>query len=141
MLLKINDIQRNSARTMIYSKLEYGGLDKLSIFHLQGMSKLRFLMVHLRREDTAGQLMDISMRTTQLESGLSSSFFKHDFYEAQCLTTSTWLTNVWQYCCECQIAIKDLNEWKYQPPRKNDFFLMDTILKSDLTDEQKAIFN
>ena len=66
-LLNIHGIQRNCPLYPIYSTHEYGGLDKLPVFHLQGMSKLRFLLMHVRREDTTGRLMEISMRTTQLK--------------------------------------------------------------------------
>ena len=140
-LLNIHGIQRNCARRPIYCPLEFGGLDKLSIFHLQGISKLRFLLMHLRREDTTGKLMDISMRTTQLECGLSTPFLKNDYYKTQMLATETWLTNLWQYCTECEISIQDTKNWNYQVPRKNDFHIMDVIMSSDLNDEQKAMFN
>ena len=41
-LFNIHKIQKNCNRNVLYSSREHGGLDILSIYHLQGISKLQF---------------------------------------------------------------------------------------------------
>ena len=85
--------------------------------------------------------MKTSLRYTQLESGLSKSFFCHNFYKAHFLVTPTWITNLWQYCSECHVQLQETESWTYSAPRRNDFFLMDVVLRSSISQEHKEIFN
>jgi len=48
---------------------------------------------------------------------------------------------MWQYCTECKVTLKEQHPWTYDTPRDYDFFLMDEILQSDISDEHKEIFN
>ena len=121
-LFNINGVQRNCNRNVLYSSREYGGLHINSMYHLQGVSKIQFLFMHYRNQDTTGKLMMASMRYTQLESGLSRPYYTCNFYKTHFLTTPTWLTNLWQYCTECHVQLKEAAPWVYKPPRINDFF-------------------
>ena len=118
---------------------ELGGLSIYSVYHLQGVSKLQFFIKHYREGDTTGQLLKTTLRYTQLEAGVSTSFFKRNFYQTFYLTTPTWLTNLWQYMSECHTQIHEVNPWTYKPPLVGDFFLMDIILRSQLSQENKEI--
>ena len=140
-LLNINKIQRNGDRAIIYAGVEHGGLNIHSIFHLQGMQKIKFLLMHLRKMDTTGTLMKISMNYTQIECGIPKPFYENNFYRLQYLTTPTWITNIWQYTSECHVSLKELDPWVYSPPREYDFFLMDAVHQSNIPQQQKEIFN
>ena len=140
-LFNINGVQRNCNRNVLYTSRELGGLHIYSMYHLQGVSKLQFLFMHYRNDDTTGRLMKMSMRYTQLESGLSRPYYTYNFYKAYYLTTPTWITNLWQYCSECHVQIKETDPWIYKPPRVGDFFLMDIVQRANLTKEHKEIFN
>ena len=140
-LLNMYNIQRNCDRIALYAPMEYGGLGYLPIYHMQGQSKLRFLSKHYRDNDTTGQLMKISLQHTQLELGTQRPFFEYNYKKCHNMVTPTWLTNLWEYCSECKITIHELSPWAYKPPRDYDFFLMDAVLQSDISDEKKEIFN
>ena len=113
----------------------------MSIFHLQGFSKMQFLCIHSRNFDTTGKLLQISIRHTQLECGLSKSFFTYNFYKACHIITPTWSTNMRQYMSECHTTLHQYDAWEYVPPRTHDFFLMDIILRSNLPKNHQEIFN
>ena len=78
---------------------------------------------------------------TQMETGLSKPYYMYNYYSAYFLTTPTWKTYIWQYCSESHVKLKEAEPWLYKGPRKNDFHLMDVILRSSITQEQKEIFN
>ena len=42
---------------------------------------------------------------------------------------------------ECHIQIHEVHPWIYKLPRDGDFFLMDVILRSQLSQENQEIFN
>ena len=140
-LLNIHGIQRNCNRNVLYTSKEMGGLHIYSMYHLQGVSKIQFLFRHYRSNDTTGKLMKISMRYTQLETGLSKPYYSYNYYKAHFLATPTWHTNIWQYSSESHVRLRESDPWIYKPPRQNDFHLMDVVLRSNLTQEQKEIFN
>lgn len=140
-LCHAHGIQRNCHRSVLYNSEELGGLNIYSLFHLQGISKIQFLFKHYRAMDTTGKLLVTSMRYTQLELGTSTPFFKDDFYKYTNVLTPTWITNLWQYACECNVRIHEFTPWVYRPPRDHDFFLMDEAYRSDLPDNYKENFN
>ena len=80
-LFNMNGFQRHSNRSILYMTDELGGLTIFSVYHLQGMSKLQILFKHYRNNDTTGQLLKTTIRYTQLEAGVSTSFFHHNFYK------------------------------------------------------------
>ena len=140
-LFNAHGIQRHCNQSVMYLTDSLGGLKIMSIYHLQGYSKMQFFCMHTRNMDTIGKLLTISSRYTQLECGLSKSYFKYDYYDVQHLVTTTWSTNIWQYITECKSTLHDYDEWTYKQPRKNDFFLMDAILRSNIPIPQQEIFN
>ena len=42
---------------------------------------------------------------------------------------------------ECDTILNEINPWIYKTPRDKDFFLMDVVMRSDLPDTHKEIFN
>lgn len=118
-----------------------GGLKIMSIYHLQGFSKMQFLCIYTRNMDTTGKLLEISNRHTQLESDLSRPYFTYKFYSTSFLVTPTWTTNLWQYMSVCHAQLHEYDAWVYTPPRQHDFFLMDIVLRSNIPQGHKEIFN
>ena len=57
------------------------------------------------------------------------------------MATPTWHTNIGQYCSESHVRLREEDPWIYDHPREQDFHLMDVVLRSDITQEQKEIFN
>lgn len=53
----------------------------------------------------------------------------------------TWHTNLWQFCTESRVRLRETKPWLYNPPHINDFHLMDVVLSSNIHQEYKEIFN
>ena len=132
---------KNCNRNILYMPIKYGGIGIKHMYHLQGQEKLRFFMMHLRRNDDTGKLIKASIEWTQLESGLSTHIFSEICDTLQPFITPTWVTHLWKYIndCGCKINIKEMKT--KLGVRANDFFLMDIIRGTNLSIEQKQIFN
>ena len=70
----------------------------IHIYDLMGTEKLKFLFMDLRRFDTTGKLMLMSMQNTQLECGLGTFFYNLNYDKWHKLVCPTWNTHLWQYC-------------------------------------------
>ena len=141
MLFNAHSIQRNCNQAALYMSEDLGDLQIYSVYHLQGVARMQFLFRHCREMDTTGKLLLASIRHTQLEFGISTPFFETNFYSYSKIITPTWSTNLWQYMSECNAILHDIEPWIYKPPRQNDFFLMDVVMRSDLPDNYKEICN
>ena len=141
LLMNMSGFQRNANRNILYMSEAYGGIKIYSIYHLQGTSKLQFFFRHYRQQDTTGKLILTSLRYTQLEAGLSKSFFKYNYDKTHFLVTPTWLTHLWEYSTSCHTQIHENTPWIYDPPRQHDFFLMDKVVTSNVPQQHKEIFN
>ena len=99
------------------------------------------MTMHLRRQDTTGKLILISLLYTQLELGTARPFLNEDFEKYGNYITSTRLTNIWSYSSSCNLKIHVHNAKQYVPPRANDFFLMDLVYDSVTNPDHIHIFN
>ena len=134
-------VQRNASRIPLYTPKSLGGYGIVSIYHLQGIEKLKYLFMHRRRSDTTGELLNISMRYTQLELGISKTFWSTNYNKYHHFITETWTTDIWRYTHSCGVKIIDNAFWNYKLPRRHDFFLMDAVINTGLSLETKQIFN
>ena len=135
------NIQRNCARVVLYSPLSFGGLGIEHLYHIQCLEKIRFFFRHIRTNDVTGRLFQICMAWTQLEVGTKNHFFQEDYKEHHRRITPTWITHLWEYATKCKskfIITKNSNK---KLARKNDFYIMDAIKETPLTDQQKTRFN
>lgn len=140
-LLNSFGIQRNCSRTVLYSTARQGGLNVTHPYHLQGLEKLRFYFMHTRRNDTTGKLLTISRRNTQFELGISQNFLSQSYRQYKKFVTRTWLTHLWSYTSKCNTTIHHTDDKLYTPPRLHDFFLMDAIFASQMSDDNKKRIN
>ena len=141
-LLHSYGLQRNTPKIVLFSTADQAGLSISHIYHLQGQEKLKLFLMHIRRNDTTGNLLDICIAYTQLELGISMSFLTQSYYRFKDFVTHTWITHLWQYMTDCKALLEPTNtEHLYNPPRINDFFLMEEVYKADISTEAKEIFN
>ena len=142
MLLHSYGLQRNTPKIVLFSTAAQAGLSIPHIYHLQGQEKLKLFLMHIRRNDTTGKLLDICIAYTQLELGISMNFLTQSYYHFQDYITPTWITHLWQYMTDCKAMLEPTsNEDLYNPPRVNDFFLMEEVYNANISTEAKEIFN
>ena len=134
-------VQRNASRTPLYTPKSLGGYGIVKIFHLRGIEKVKFYIMHQRIGDTTGQLLTISNRYTQLELGVSKPFWSLNFSTHSEYITPTWTTYIWDYLFQCGVKLVDDEHWIYRAPRYNDFHVMDQVMRSGLSTHQISVFN
>ena len=84
---------RHFPREVVYGPTKYGGLQWESLRSLQIVEKLKFFLLHARREDKLGHLLQILVETVQLQSGLSQPILDTTI-DWQLWVEKTWLNNV-----------------------------------------------
>lgn len=93
-LYNAHDIQRNCSKCVLYTPTKYDGFGHKSIWHLQGLEKLKKILAHYRRRDATGRLIKISMRWAQLEAGVSTPFYTNKHDKLAPLLIPTWMTHL-----------------------------------------------
>lgn len=140
-LLHAIRVHKKASRVPVYIPKSIGGYGFMDIYHVQGIEKLKFFVMHYRLHDTTGQLLKISLRQTQMEIGTSGSFHLLPFDGYKHYSTDTWIAQLWSYMCACKTRFVEVDTWVYQRPRQHDFHLMDIIASTDLPTRYKIIFN
>jgi len=142
-ILHSHFLNKNYPRSLMQANEQYGGLSIAHLYDVMGMEKSKFLLMHMRRNDTTAKLLTIAMQNLQLECGTEELFFNLDFDEFSSMATNGWLKNLWEYYDSRAIRVdEDLNV-KYKKPREGDNFLMDILgkYKSEITPKQMEQIN
>ena len=134
-------VQRHASCIPLFTPKSLGGYGIVHIFHLQGIEKVKFYIMHQRLGDTTGKLLEISTYYTQMELGVSQPFWTLQYSTHSAYVTATWTTNIWDYLYQCGVKMIDEDHWVYPPTRYNDFHIMDVVLHSGLSQHQISVFN
>ena len=98
--------------------------------------------MHYRRHDTTGKLCKISIKWTQLELGFPLPFYSYSHQATKQYITQTWMiTDAFEYLESCNASLIEHDPWTITLPRHNDFFLNHLVYQSNISDENKIIFN
>ena len=86
-LLNAFYVNKNYSRTLMRANDQYAGMGITHIYDVMVTEKSRFLMMHLRRNDTTGRLFRIAMEKLQLECGSGELFYNLDYDKWEQLVT------------------------------------------------------
>ena len=128
-LLHCMKLQATFPKIIMEADDEYMGLNVTHIYDIMGMEKLKFLIMHVRRNDITGRLLMISMKYTQLEVGSKRLFFNLNYSKWGYLATWTWLTHLWQYMDVGGMEMTLNEQVTQEHQRHNDKFIMDVIVQ------------
>jgi len=138
-ILHSNFVNRNYPRTLLQAGEQYGGMNVPHIYDVMGMEKTKFLLMHLRREDTTAKLLLIEFQNMQLECGSETLFFNLNYEKYSSLVTNTWSKNLWEYYDDRAIEM-DMNlEVIQKKQRVNDRFIMDILVEGGKLSQQELI--
>ena len=140
-LLHAHGLQRNLPKIVLFSTASKAGLGITHLYHLQGQEKLKLFLMHLRRNDTSGNLLRIAMENTQMEIGIGNFFMKEDYYDYNDFITKNWVTHLWQYLSDCNSTVIPTQHANYEMPRESDQYFMTLIYAAKLSTEDKEIIN
>ena len=123
-------LQNKFPTAIMEANQEYMGLDIAHLYDLMGIEKIKFLLMHIRRNDVTGKLLMISMKYTQLEVGSEKKFFNLDYDQWGHLCTWTWMTHLWEYMSNGGMQLQIVESIQYNKQRQNDQYIMDVLKKS-----------
>jgi len=129
-LLHANYMNKNYPRSLLQAGEQYGGMNLTHIYDLMGMEKTKFLLMHLRRQDTTAKLLEIEFQNIQLECGSETLFFNLEYEKFSQLITDSWSKHLWKYYDDRVIEMDLDLEITQTKQRKNDRFIMDILVNS-----------
>ena len=80
---------------MIHAPEKFGGLSVIDLHIHYICQKTKWLLYHLRKQDTTEKLAAITIQNHQLELGTSTPIFESDWNKTNTLTTKTWFSHLW----------------------------------------------
>ena len=93
--LRAAGFNKNFPRAVVFGPKAYGGMQWVSCHSMQVVEKLKFFIIHVRRMDKIGKLLQILTETVQLSAGLCTPVLETRI-KWQCWTEKTWLSNLKQ---------------------------------------------
>ena len=139
-LLNAYGFHRHFSRIMATAPFQYGGLNITHFFDIQGKQKLKFLTMHLKRNDTTGKLIKIAMQNIQVSVGSSSPFYTLPFEQYNQLIPDSWLKQIFEYLDSRQISCDFTNDCTFAPQRQHDLSLME-LLAPHFTSSELVMIN
>jgi hypothetical protein len=134
-------LNRNTARSIIHGPFLYGGMNLPSLYTLQCLNQIKFLLGHLRACDKTCKLILIAHGYLQLLIGTMTNFLNLPFHQTKFLGVSSWLTSIWQFMDHQKIQLEIVQAWLPPTPKGNDFNLMDYFLASNMSQSHLQSIN
>ena len=130
---------RNFPRRVVYGPLRYGGMEWETCASVQILEKIKFFLLHMRRQDKLGKLVTILMETVQLQSGLCDPLLNTTI-RWQAWVEHTWLHNLKDGLDTINGAIHT-NCWIPKAQRQYDRALMQVFASWNLTEKELRALN
>lgn len=134
-------MNRNTARSIIFGPVEFGGLNLPDVYCSQTISQLTLFLSHLRAHDKTGRLILISMSYLQITIGSNISFLHKPFTTYTKWIDQNWLTSLWRALHKSKLIVQVKREWRPSLPRTHDIFLMDYFLRLNFKPAQLKLLN
>ena len=126
-LLHAIHTQRNMSRVLLQSDDVYCGMGFRHLYDLAAEEKMKFLKMHIKKNDTTGKLMRISMQVSQLQIGTEKAFYNLPFEKHAFLATNTWFFVLWEYFDSRLLQMDLAMDITFSKQREHDVFLMDVL--------------
>jgi hypothetical protein len=124
-------IARSAPRVIVFGTAQFGGLGLTYLAALQGHTRLKYLLVHLRCGDEMGRLMEIRLEYTQLECGCRGNPLAQNYNNYSPLIISTnWIMEVWEHIHTCKATVEVDGVWQPEANREHDTVMMETLIVS-----------
>ena len=139
-LLNAANLPATFPRCIAAAPSMYAGLQWEHFYDIQGKEKLKFFMLHIRREDTTGQLMYIALQNMQQMIGCEKPFYEYKYDDYAYLIPDSWLKHLCEYISSRGIEFELTKPPTFQKQRRNDQFIMD-LLKPHFSREHMLKIN
>jgi hypothetical protein len=139
--LSRSHICRNMARAVVHGPSLEAGLGISDLYTHQGISHICLFNEHLHLPTMTGQLIRASMEWATVELGLGNSLFRYEFDTFNFHLTDCWIKHLWQFCNEHNIIIDDYVTPSLRLRRRNDHFIMNSIITTGYSPHQLQSIN
>ena len=111
-LINAHGFHRSFSRAMVTAPYTYAGLNITHLYDIQGQCKLRFFMLHMKRQDSIGTLLKIALRDMQQSTGFADPFYNRSFQTCDHLLPPLWTKHLLQFLDSRRITIEIIDDIK-----------------------------
>ena len=126
-LLHVASLPSTFPRCIAAAPSLYTGLGWEHFYDIEGKEKLKFFMLHMKREDTTGKLMFIALQNMQQMIGRERPFYEQNYQEYAYLIPHSWLKHLCEYVSSRGIEFELTAPPTFKTQRKFDQFIMDVL--------------
>ena len=139
-MINAHGSHKSFSRAMAKAPYMHTRLNITNFYDLQGQYKLKFLMLHMKRNGSTGKPIQIAFRYMQQSTGLSTPFHLQDFQSYGHLLPHSWLRHLFQYLDSRRITVELIDDVTLPEARQNDRSVTE-LLSSHFTTNQMVILN
>jgi hypothetical protein len=118
-------LNRHTARSIVFSPIRFGGLGIKSLYSIQGLGQLNLFVGHGRSKDKTSKLLLISLSYLQLAVGSSVNVFHLSPKNYGRWVDSCWLVSFWTFITKLKLQVSVADQWIPSLTRAHDKNLMD----------------
>jgi hypothetical protein len=124
-------IARSAPRAVVFGTPQFGGLGLTHLAALQGHTRLKYLLGHLRCGDATGRLMQMLLEYTHLECGRRGNTLAQDYNNYSALLINTnWMKEVWEHPHTCKANVEVDGLWQPEANIEQYMVIMETLIAS-----------
>ena len=139
--LQRNGIASTMSRNLVFASHRYGCLGIKNLYTDMGIQKITMLLGHMRKGDKTGTILRVALGCLQQEVGLNTPVLESSYATYACLTTHSWMRQLWKFISELGGSIRAVSMWIPSPTFENDINISKVIASWDVSDEIKYKIN
>ncbi len=137
--LPVLGVCRNFSRSLVFSTLDYMGLNIQHLHTLQEIARLKDIVLHTFNHTLTGRLYQASIELLFLELGSSQPLDRYDMEVLERLTTNSLVKSTILFLKQYNIVLKHSINFKLQ--RENDSTIMEQLMGTGLPLQDLVICN
>jgi hypothetical protein len=124
-------IVSKAPRAVVFRTARYRGIVIDHLAAVQSHGQLKYILGHMRCQDTTGKLMHVMMDLTQMEYGCTGNALEKSYKKyAGAIIDENLITAIWVHLYRCEATVKVTGIWKPTHGREKDSAIMETITTS-----------
>jgi len=135
--LQRNGIASTMSRNLVFASHRYGCLGIKNLYTDMGVKKITMMLGHIRKGDKTGKILQVALGCLQQEVGLHTPVLESSYTKFACLTTHSWMRQLWKFVSEFGGTIGVLSTWIPSPTFENDINISKVVTSWDVSDEVK----
>ena len=139
-LLPKMNLPSTLARELVHGPIRFGGLEITNIYTAACTNRIKMFIGHLRKKDTTGDILQISLGCCQQEVGIGPNLLQQNFTKYGWILQHCWIRELWRSLHKVNGEIEIEDDWDQQY-RLDDQYLMRIVHDLDLTPTQISQVN